>query len=116
MSLAKQINEVKRINFIIMENIASVDFDRNIGHKNSSKIFTDLIKESILYRNDKIEFFEIEYQNQAICIQLIDGEITAQEAAIQSNSLWIDFINSIRSPSVPKLNISTLPRLNVYNF
>lgn len=93
MSLAKQINEVQRINFIVMENIASVDFDKNIGHKNSSKIFTDLIKESIPYRNDKMDFCEIEYQNKSICVQLIDGEISPQEAAIQSNSLWIDFIN-----------------------
>ena len=116
MSLAENLNLVQRENFIVMEEIASNKIVQNTGHILSSQLYTTLIKQSILYRNDKIEFFEIEYQNQAICIQLIDGEITAQEAAIQSNSLWIDFINSIRSPSVPKLNISTLPRLNVYNF
>jgi hypothetical protein len=114
MSLAENLNEAQRLNLIVMQKLEN-NFDP-IVFKESSEIFTSLIYGQIIYLHDSINCIEIEINNEEILRLLCDGEITAQEAAIQSNSLWIDFINRLRAPNTPKLNISSLPKLNVYNF
>lgn len=116
MSLPEKLNEVQRLNLIVMENIATVGFEQVSERKKSNTIYINLIKESILYQNEKVDFLQIENQNKAIIIQLVEGEITPQEASIQSNSLWIDFINTLRAPNLPKLNFATIQNQNFYNF
>lgn len=106
MSIYEIIKEAERKNMIFMEEISFLGY--GIEHAiMSDEYFIQVIKAHILYAHEEYNFDKPAAENKAIIIQLIDGDISTEEAAVQSNSIWIEFINKLRAPSEPKLNTAS---------
>lgn len=104
MNLIKEINSLQQRNALIMEDLSNNMIDVRVAIIQSEGLFILFLKGKILYQNEKYDFSPQEAENTKIIRQLADGHLNAQEAAVQSNSIWVDYINTLRSPGAPKLN------------
>lgn len=115
MSIHEIINEAQRINHLVMEDLENEIISPVEAALKSDNIFTNIITKHIAYDYEKVNISN-NSENLKIIMQLYAKEITAPEAAVQSNSIWIDRINKFRNTGEVKINLANYRRSGIPEF
>jgi hypothetical protein len=119
MSLAEILKDAQRINTFLMEDVYDGKKSANIALDESDNNFMNVFRQfGLLYKSEK-NYYEKNPVVKKIIEDLSEQKITVAEAAIQIDSIWIDWINKInklRNPGKPILNTSSLPKIPIFNF
>ena len=115
MSNHETINEVQRRNSIIMEDLEAGTVTIGQAISASCSNWEDVIHE-FQYPLEHIDLTPLNKQNAAIIAQLANKDISAMEAAAQSNAMWIDAINKIRRPDMTQFHIQRYHSNNYSEF
>lgn len=107
MKIHEIVKDAERKNLLLMQDLEVKPGKFAEAIESSYNIWISIIKSNeYLYQSESLEAFDsVIEENAKIIAKLFDGDITAPEAAAQSNAIWIGKINSIRNPGVPIINL-----------
>lgn len=114
LSISQQFQDAQRRNLLLMEEVEAETKPRQDAAMESNRLFITIATQvlELLHKNEAREEILNDLEQAAgsnvdIFILLGKKDIAANDAALQSNALWVKAINKIRNPGEPVINTST---------